>query len=78
MEPCVPARVEEFDYTPLSESLAALGKPAQRALINNRIHTTTDLSRWTRKDLLKLHGIGASSLPRLEQILRSDGLSFKD
>lgn len=77
MQPCDPNCVETFDYSRLSGSFSGLGKPAQRALINNQIHTTKDLSRWTRKSVAKLHGIGPSALPKLDDALRVDGLSFK-
>jgi hypothetical protein len=77
MQPCDPNRVETFDYSRLSASFSHLGKPAQRALINSQIHTTKDLSRWTRKSVAKLHGIGPSAIPKLEEALRADGLSFK-
>ena len=77
MQPCDPNRVETFDDSRLSASFSGLGKPAQRALVNNAIYTTADLSRWTRKGLAKLHGIGPSAFPKLEKALRDDGLSFK-
>jgi hypothetical protein len=77
MRPSDSKRVETFDYSRLSASFSGLGKPAQRALINNKIYTTTDLSRWTRNRVSKLHGIGPRSLPILDEALRAEGLSFK-
>lgn len=77
MLPCDPDRVEAFDYRRLSNSFSGLGKPAQRALISNRIYTTNDLSQWTRKGVAKLHGVGPSALPKLDEALRTDGLSFE-
>lgn len=77
MQPCDAKRVETFDYSRLSTSFSGLGKPAQRALINSEIYTTKDLSRWTRRGVAKLHGIGPSALPKLDEALRADSLSFK-
>jgi hypothetical protein len=77
MQPCDPRRVEAFDYSRLSDSFSGLSKPARRALINNKICTTKNLSQWTRKDVAKLHGIGPSAFPILDEALRADGLSFK-
>lgn len=77
MQPCDSKRVETFDYGRLRGSFSGLGKPAQRALINNAIYTTEDLSQWTRKGVARLHGIGPSALPKLDEALRDDGLSFK-
>lgn len=77
MQPCHPARVKAFDYSRLSPSLTGLGKPAQQALINSKIYTTQHLARWTRSGIAKLHGIGPSTLPKLEAALEADGLTFK-
>lgn len=68
----------EFDYSTLSSAFDKLGKPAKRALINNGILTVVDLSERTRAEVLGFHGIGNSSLPTLEESLRSQGLKFKD
>ena len=48
-----------------------LGKPAQRALENAGIKTLEDLSKWTKKDLLELHGFGPSSLPKIIKYLKN-------
>lgn len=77
MQPCNPDQVRTFDYGRLSEALRTLSKPAQRALVNNGIYTPRDLARWTRTELAALHGIGPSSFPKLEQILKSQGLAFR-
>ena len=77
VEPCDKAKTAQFDYSALGKSFAVLSKPAQRALINNGIYTTNDLSKWRRRDLAKLHGIGPSALPKLDKILCADGLEFK-
>ncbi|TGK81431.1 hypothetical protein EHQ24_08930 [Leptospira noumeaensis] len=62
-----------------SNFLSFLGAPAQRALINELgISKLEDLSRFTKKDLLRLHGFGPSSLPKLEAELKKLGIQLKD
>ncbi len=51
--------------------------PAARALANANIKTLKDLSKWTEKELLTLHGIGPSAIPILKAALKKKGLSFK-
>jgi hypothetical protein len=35
------------------------------------------LSAKSKKDILKLHGMGPASIPKLELALKSQGLSFQ-
>lgn len=61
-----------------SESIfSSLSAPAQRALENNGITTLKQLSGYKERDILKLHGMGPGSLPKLRTILKENGLSFK-
>ncbi len=57
--------------------LSLLGAPARRALENSGIDTLQKLSALTEKEVLKLHGIGKSSIPVLAAALKAKGLSFK-
>ena len=57
--------------------LSLLGAPARRALENSGIDTLKKLSAFTEKEILKLHGIGKSSIPILSNALKEKGLSFK-
>ena len=34
-------------------------------------------TKWSKKELLQLHGFGPSSIPRLEDVLKKQGLSLK-
>ena len=77
MQPCDVEKRETFDYSSLAEPFRGLSKPAQRALINNAILTPAELARRTRKDVARLHGIGPSVLPKLDQILGAEGLGFQ-
>lgn len=55
----------------------SLGAPARRALENNEIKTLKQLSGYREEDILKFHGIGPSSLPKLREALKAENLSFK-
>ena len=57
---------------------AKLSKPAQRALANAGISTLEQLSAFSEKELLKLHGMGKASLPMLRELLGKRGLTFKN
>jgi hypothetical protein len=61
----------------LKACFAALSKPAQRALISNAIFSESDLAKWTLADIKKMHGIGPSAVPILNQALADAGLQFK-
>jgi DNA-directed RNA polymerase alpha subunit len=63
---------------PKDNFLASVGAPARRALEGANIKTLTDLSRWTEPQLLALHGLGPSSIPRLKKVLEANGLSLKE
>jgi DNA-directed RNA polymerase alpha subunit len=62
---------------PKENFLSTLGAPARRALENQGIDTEKKLSQYTKSEILKLHGIGPSSIPKLEKALTNKGLSFK-
>ncbi len=56
---------------------SVLSAPARRALENAQIDSLEKLSLFSEKDILKLHGIGKSSIPVLKRLLIENGLSFK-
>ncbi len=57
--------------------LATLSAPARRALENQKIKTLKQLSSFSEAEILALHGLGKSSLPKLRMALLLKGLSFK-
>ncbi|NMI03126.1 hypothetical protein HF638_04025 [Paenibacillus sp. SZ31] len=57
--------------------LALLSAPARRALENEGITTLLQLAEYREKEILKLHGIGPSAMPKLRNALEEEGLSFK-
>ncbi|MCE0554457.1 RNA polymerase alpha subunit C-terminal domain-containing protein [Bacillus thuringiensis] len=54
-----------------------LSAPARRALEHHGIQTVEELSKYSEKEILKLHGMGPASLPKLRRALEESGLSFK-
>ena len=61
---------------PESGFLSKLSSPARNALVHEGIDTLQKLSKYTEKDILKIHGIGPASLPLMRTLLE-EGLSFK-
>jgi len=56
---------------------SSLSAPARRALENEGITSLKKLSGYTLKKILGLHGIGPSSIPKLQNLLSIEGLTFK-
>ena len=54
-----------------------LSAPAQRALQNAGIKTLNQLTKYSEEELLELHGMGPSSIPKLRKSLEENSLSFK-
>ncbi|MEK3979255.1 RNA polymerase alpha subunit C-terminal domain-containing protein [Psychrobacillus sp. FSL K6-2836] len=68
----------EKEKKPDSGFLSLLSAPARRALENNGITSVQKLSEFSEKEILKFHGIGPASLPKLRSSLEEEGLSFKN
>ncbi|MDB5260479.1 MAG: hypothetical protein JWN37_710 [Candidatus Nomurabacteria bacterium] len=54
-----------------------ISAPALRALLNAKINSLKKLSIHSEADILKLHGMGPASIPKLKSALREKGLTFK-
>lgn len=54
-----------------------LGAPARRALEAAGITSLDKLAQYSEKELLQLHGLGPSSLPKLRRALEEQNLAFK-
>lgn len=74
---CPTCPICEAERKPQGGFMSELGAPARRALENAGIHTVKELSRYTQQEILQLHGMGPSSLPKLKQALQQHGLNFK-
>lgn len=75
---CPTCPICEAERKPESGLLSLLSAPARRALESQNIKTAEDLSRYTKKEILSLHGIGPSSLPKLLEELKKNNLTFKE
>lgn len=62
---------------PTSGFFASFSSPVRNALARERIDTIEKLAAYTEKEILALHGIGKSSLPRFYEALEAAGLQFK-
>jgi hypothetical protein len=60
-----------------AEEFPFIGAPAFRALDNAGIEKLSDLTKYTEKELLSLHGFGPKALRLLHQRLEEKGLSYK-
>ncbi len=57
--------------------MALLSAPAKRALEREGIATLKQLSNYSEKEILKLHGIGPTTIPKLQSALKVQGLNFR-
>ena len=74
---CPVCPVCEKERAVTADFLAKLGAPARRALEGADIITLKLLSTHSEKEILQLHGMGPSSIPRLKDALTKSGLTFK-
>ena len=68
---CAAAKQANNDF------LTGLSAPARRALQNAGIATLKKLAGFTEPEILALHGMGPSSIPKLRQALAAEKLAFK-
>ena len=67
----------EKESKPGAGFLSIVGAPARRALEREGINSLPKLAKFSEAELLKLHGMGPSTIPKLKQALKEKGLSFK-
>ncbi|CAG9622254.1 RNA polymerase alpha subunit C-terminal domain-containing protein [Sutcliffiella rhizosphaerae] len=67
----------ENERKPINELLSLLSGPARRALEHNEVTTLQQLSQLSEREVLKFHGMGPASLPKLRLALKESGLSFR-
>ena len=60
-----------------NDFLSIISAPARRALENKGITNLLQLSNFSEAEILKLHGMGPSTIPKLRASLSEAGLSFK-
>lgn len=70
-------RVEEANAKyGVKDPFTGLSAPAKRALLNAGINDLRKLSKYTEEEILSLHGVGATAIPKLKKALVSAKLSF--
>lgn len=74
---CPTCPICEEERKPKEGFLSLVSAPARRALTQNGIETLEQLSKWTTEELLTLHGLGPTAIPRLSKALKEKGLSFR-
>lgn len=74
---CPTCPICEEERKPKDSFLALIGAPARRALERESIKTIDDLAKYSEKEILSLHGMGKSTIPKLQKILSENGLTFK-
>jgi DNA-directed RNA polymerase alpha subunit len=75
---CPTCPICEEERKPADGFLTNLSAPARRALENNHISTLQQLAQFSEKEILRFHGIGKSSIPKLKNALAELHLTFKD
>lgn len=74
---CPTCPICENERKPVKGFLSSVSAPARRALEGKGITTLLALSKYSEKELLGLHGFGASTIPILRSALEAEGLAFK-
>jgi predicted RecB family nuclease len=74
---CPTCPVCEAERKPKEGFLSQLAAPARRALENKGITSLEELSKFSEKEILQLHGMGPGSIPKLRIALKAGGLNFK-
>src|SRR5690348_15304598 len=74
---CPTCPICEAARKPADSFLSLLAAPARRALESHNITTLQQLSTYTEKEVLTFHGMGKSSIPKLQRALAEQGLLFK-
>ena len=57
--------------------MTLIDETERQAQENKGITTLQKLSGFTEKEILSLHGMGPSTMPKLREALKAEGLSFK-
>lgn len=74
---CPVCPVCEAARKPTDGFLASLAAPARRALESAKIGTLKELSRYSETEIAALHGMGKTTITRLQALLKKEGLTFK-
>ncbi len=74
---CPTCPVCEEERKPEDSFMTLISAPARRALENAGIKTLKQLSKYSEKEIGKLHGMGPNGVTKLKLALKKEGLAFK-
>lgn len=74
---CPTCPICEEERKPKDNFLSLIGAPARRALEREGITSLEKLSTYSEKEILSLHGMGKSTIPKLSDALTNAGLLIK-
>lgn len=74
---CPTCPICEAERKPESGFLSRVAAPARRAVEREGITTLAALSKYSEREILQLHGVGPSTIPKLREALNEGGLSFR-
>jgi hypothetical protein len=74
---CPTCPICEKERKPDKGFLSLLGSPARRALQQAGVNSVANLAKYSELEILKLHGMGPGSIPKLRKLLADAGLTFK-
>jgi hypothetical protein len=74
---CPVCPICEHERKPEEGFLSLISAPARRALEHGGITTLAQLSSQSETEILKLHGMGPGSIPKLRKALASENMSFR-
>lgn len=74
---CPTCPVCKKERKPKEGFMPKLSAPARRALGSKQIDSLEKLSGFAEKEILALHGMGKSSIPKLKEAMAKKGLVFK-
>ena len=63
---------------PNASAFPPIGGPALRALATARVRSLDELTAWTERDLLQLHGMGPKGVRLLKEELAASGKRLRD
>ena len=75
---CPTCPICEKNQKPEEGFLSLIAAPARRARESKGIKTVLQLSSFSEKEILALHGIGPKAIPILKNEMKEQGLKFKD
>lgn len=58
--------------------LPKLAAPAQRALASAGITCLEDIAKFTKEEILNLHGVGKNAIKEINSALQAEDLAFKE